>query len=97
MKKNHLVLLVLITLFFNSCSEQEKLFISPKLTAIIPKTKELTSREIKYTIRKDGNVTLPLRYARWVTAKLHRCAKNNKKLTIANKAMIEQINLVNRR
>ena len=96
MKKNHLILLALITILFNGCNEQEKLFVYPKLTAITTKTKALTSREIKYTVHKDGNVSLSLRDARWFTAKLHRCSKNNKKLTIANNAMVKQINLVNK-
>ena len=97
MKKNHLALLAVTLILFNGCSEQEKLFVYPKLTAITTDTKKLTNREIKYTIKEDGNVSVSLRDARWFTAKLRRCARNNQKLTIANNAMVKQINLVNRR
>ncbi|MFK5975354.1 MAG: hypothetical protein QM493_02490 [Sulfurovum sp.] len=98
MKKNHLILLVLILTLLSSCANKKKLFVSPKLTAIevdIKKSKK--SREITYTIKEDGNVTLPLDDARWITAKLNLCTKDRRKLKIANDGMTRQIQLVNRK
>jgi len=97
MKKLYLLPWVLILIFLNSCANQEKLFVSPKLTAIKVDTKESESREITYTIKEDGNVTLLLDDARFITKKLNLCNKDRQKLTIANNAMVKQINLINNR
>ena len=93
MLKN-LVVLALIVLFFNGCSKDR--YIVPKLTLIDPKTKSLPSRELEYTITKDGNVTMRLRDAKWIVAKLNRCVRNNKKLEVANRGLNEQIRINNR-
>ena len=95
MKK--LLMLALIATLFSGCAK--KIYVKPKLFAIDAKTKKLPTRKINFeVIEADDNVTaivksvlIPLRDARWITAKLNRCVKNNKKLEVANEAWNEQI------
>lgn len=83
-----LTLSALTLLFFNGCNKE---YARPKLTEISPKTKKLPKRAIRYTINKDGTVTLKIREAKWILGKLNRATKNSKILKIANKALNEEI------
>ena len=77
MKK--LLMLALIATLFSGCAK--KIYVKPKLFAIDAKTKKLPTRKINFeVIEADDNVTaivksvlIPLRDARWITAKLNRC------------------------
>ena len=95
MKK--LLMLVVILGFFSGC--ERKVYVYPKLFKVDAKTKVLPSREINFeVVEADANVTaivksvlIPLRDARWITAKLNRCVRNVEKLEVANEALNEQI------